>query len=60
MAHPVHRVRAFESVKPYTLRVRFDDDTEQISIPPHSMTGRSMWILLTARARLGFRDAPSL
>ncbi len=29
MVHPIHRVRAFEIVKPYTLCVRFDDDTEQ-------------------------------
>lgn len=29
MVHPIHRVKAFEIVKPYTLRVRFDDDTEQ-------------------------------
>ncbi len=29
MVHPIYRVKAFEIVKPYTLRVRFDDDTEQ-------------------------------
>ena len=29
MSHPVYRVRFFEIVGPYTLRVGFDDDTEQ-------------------------------
>src|SRR4051794_13943972 len=29
MSHPIYRVRAFEIVSAYTLRVRFDDDTEQ-------------------------------
>ncbi len=29
MTHPIYRVRSFEVVSPYTLRVRFDDDTEQ-------------------------------
>jgi hypothetical protein len=29
MSHPIYRVRAVEIVAPYTLRVRFDDDTEQ-------------------------------
>ena len=29
MSHPIHRVRSFEIVAPYTLRVRFDDNTEQ-------------------------------
>jgi hypothetical protein len=29
MSHPIHQVRAFEIVAPYTLRVRFADDTEQ-------------------------------
>ena len=29
MVHPIYRVRSFEIVRPYTLRVRFDDDTEQ-------------------------------
>jgi hypothetical protein len=27
--HPIHRVRAFQIVGPYTLQVMFDDDTEQ-------------------------------
>jgi hypothetical protein len=30
MIHPIHRVRAFEIVGVYTLRVHFDDDTEQV------------------------------
>lgn len=30
MVHPIYRVRSFEIVKPYTLRVQFDDNTEQI------------------------------
>ena len=29
MNHPIYRVRSFEIVSPYTLRVRFDDGTEQ-------------------------------
>src|ERR1035438_5732733 len=29
MSHPIHRVRFFEIVGPYTLRVGFDDGTEQ-------------------------------
>ena len=29
MVHPIYRVRAFQIVKPYTVRVWFDDDTEQ-------------------------------
>lgn len=29
MTHPIYRVRSFEIVSDYTLRVRFDDDTEQ-------------------------------
>jgi hypothetical protein len=30
MAHPIHRVQSFEFVKAYTLRVGFDDGTEQV------------------------------
>ena len=29
MNHTIYRVRSFEIVSAYTLRVRFDDDTEQ-------------------------------
>jgi len=29
MSHPIYRVETFEVVAPYTLKVRFDDDTEQ-------------------------------
>jgi len=29
-AHPIYRVRSFQLVAPYTLRVRFDDQTEQV------------------------------
>lgn len=29
MSHSIYRVRAFEIVADYTLRVRFDDNTEQ-------------------------------
>ena len=29
MSHPIYRVRSFEIVSAYTLRVRFDDETEQ-------------------------------
>src|SRR5580693_3342875 len=30
MIHPIHRVRDFHIVSPYTLRVQFDDATEQV------------------------------
>ena len=30
MSHPIYRVLAFERVAPYTLRVRFDDETERL------------------------------
>ena len=30
MGHPIYRVRSFEIVGPYALRVRFDDDSEQV------------------------------
>ena len=30
MVHPIYRVRSFEAVKAYTLRVSFDDGTEQV------------------------------
>lgn len=29
MSHPIYRVRSFEIVSPYTLRIGFDDNTEQ-------------------------------
>ena len=29
MSHPIYRVRSFDHVAPYTLRVCFDDNTEQ-------------------------------
>jgi Protein of unknown function (DUF2442) len=29
MTHLIHRVRSFEILSPYTLRVQFDDETEQ-------------------------------
>ena len=28
--HPIYRVTSFQSVGPYTLRVHFDDQTEQV------------------------------
>jgi len=30
MTHPIHRVQSFRIESPYTLRVRFDDNTEQL------------------------------
>lgn len=30
MTHPIHRVESFQIVAAYTLRVRFDDQTEQV------------------------------
>jgi Protein of unknown function (DUF2442) len=30
MMHPIHRVRSFKIEAPYTLRVEFDDGTEQV------------------------------
>jgi Protein of unknown function (DUF2442) len=29
MTHPIYRVRSFRIVAPYTLRIQFDDETEQ-------------------------------
>ncbi len=29
MVHPIYRVRSFEILAPYTLRVEFDDNTKQ-------------------------------
>ena len=29
VSHPIHRVESFRVVGPYTLRVRFDDETER-------------------------------
>ena len=29
MTHSIHRIRSFEILSPYTLRVLFEDDTEQ-------------------------------
>jgi Protein of unknown function (DUF2442) len=29
MSHPIYRVRSFENVSAHTLRIRFDDNTEQ-------------------------------
>jgi len=28
--HPIYRVRSFQIVAPFSLRVRFDDETEQV------------------------------
>ena len=30
MAHPIHRVQSFEITAPYTLRVTFDDHSQQV------------------------------
>lgn len=30
MSHPIYRVVSFSVIKPYTVRVRFDDETEQV------------------------------
>jgi len=30
MVHPIYRVKSFEQLAPYTLRVAFDDGTERI------------------------------
>lgn len=30
MTHPIYRVESFQAVAPYTLRVRFNDHTEQV------------------------------
>ena len=39
MNHPIYRVRSFQGVAPYTLRVQFDDDTEQIICFEPVLTG---------------------
>src|SRR5687768_8034035 len=30
MTHPIYRVRSFQIVGPYTVRIEFDDNTEQV------------------------------
>ena len=30
MSHPIYRVLTFERIAPYTLRVKFDDNTERL------------------------------
>src|SRR3982751_2292638 len=30
MTHPIHRVESFKRIAPYTLCVRFEDNTEQV------------------------------
>ena len=30
MHHGIYRVQSFDILSPYTLRIRFDDDTEQV------------------------------
>lgn len=30
MVHPIYKVRSFQTEAPYTLRVQFDDDTQQV------------------------------
>jgi len=30
LKHPIYRVESFQIMSPYTLRVRFNDDTEQV------------------------------
>ena|SRR5437660_1577804 len=30
MEHPIYRIETFDIISPYTLRVRFDDDTERV------------------------------
>jgi hypothetical protein len=42
MSHPIHRVESFETVAPYTLRVRFDDGTEQV-IDFHPVLARELY-----------------
>ncbi len=42
MKHPIHRVKTFEIVAAYTLRVRFEDDTEQ-TIDFHPMLAGELY-----------------
>lgn len=42
MIHPIYRVEGFEIVAPHILRVRFDDDTEQI-IDFHSVLAGELY-----------------
>ena len=45
MSHPIYRVSSFAIVSPYTLRVRFDDETEQtINFRP-VLAGEMYWPL---------------
>ena len=52
MNHPIFRVRHFSVLAPYTLRVAFDDDTEQVAYvlqmmerfaPPGQISGIATW-----------------
>ncbi len=42
MKHPIHRVQTFEIVAAYTLRVRFEDETEQ-TIDFHPMLAGELY-----------------
>ncbi len=39
MKHPIYRVTEVEILKPYTLRVAFDDNTEQVVALEHILEG---------------------
>ena len=56
MSHPIYRVRWFEIVAPYTLRVGFDDNNEQTIDFRPVLTGELFGPL---PPRLLFRAYPS-
>ncbi len=39
MSHPIYRIESFEIISPYTLRVSFDDKTEQTIDFQHVLAG---------------------
>ena len=59
MEHPIYQVVAFEIIAPYTLRVQFDDETEDFPdfykvflVPPFTTQELAgSWVKLHERAR---------
>lgn len=45
MIHPIYRVRSIQIVAPYTLRVQFDDNTEQTIDFQPILAGELFWPL---------------
>src|SRR5260370_922022 len=52
-AHPIYRVQSFQHVAPYTLRIHFDDETEQVIDFEPVLAGK---LFRPLRARALFRQ----